>query len=1341
MSTVSQAKPAPSLKYEAFVEEQLSRARRRIWLLDLTSAGLGLLTATLLYGFAVAVVDRWLNLPAWLRQSLLVLYGVGALVFIARTAARPLFRRVNPYYAAKQVEHDLPGAMNSVVNWLDLRGQPLPPAIRSAVTHRAAKDLARADLDHAISARRAGWLGGILLGFTLALLVLFFILGRPQFMSLLGRTFAPFVDSAIASRTHLTVVQPQGGNVTVPVGRAVTVLVQVDGRIPSADKPDALKLLYRYQNRADDPYEERLLERGDHSDEWTATVQGFEVHNGFWYKVAGGDTETPEYRVQVRSTPLLTDFEARYHFRPYLNRADETTHDPNLEGIRGTEVTLVARTNRTVKDGRLVIGDDRPLAAELDPADPQALRFRFPLEKDGTYRIWFTSVEEERNTDPMPYTIKVVPDRAPEVQLTAPGKDIELPANGILRLEGSASDDFGLARLTLKLLTDAEQSKPYREGKSFRLDNGSYPRQLDYEDFVELEKVKQRNGQLLQPGMVVEYWLEATDNCDYPEPNVGRTERYKIKITEPEDPRQQARQRQQAQQEQQKHEAQQDQKQAQDNQAAAKKEDGQQGDGQGEPKDQNADNGKGKDQNADPNKKDLQEKADRLQKAIDEKDKEAKNDPNNADAAQGQKDQAGAEGKKQADQQPGKSGAEGKQGADDKQQGKQENADKQQAKPEGQDQGKPGADSKQDKQGGKDRGKQGAQEGKPDAQNQGKEAGKPGAEEGKQKGKDGQQGAKQDAQDKQGQDGKQGGQEGAEGKQKDNQQAGQEGKQDGDAKEGGKPGKQGDKQGGSQGEQKDNQQGAQEGKQGADGKPQGKQGDQQRKEGAAGKQGDKQGAQGKEGTQEGKQAGQPDAEQGKQGDKQQGKDGAGGKDDKEKGKQGAREGKPEGQDGGKQGDKQQGKQGEKAGAQDGKPDGEQGAKQGEKQQGQPGAEGQQGDKQGAKPSAQEGKPDGQDGGKQGPGQGAENKQGGKEGAQEGKQGAKQGKPDGQSGAEGKEGERQGQQQAQEGKQGGKPAKQGQRAGDAKDGNKKLNAGEVDQLIKDLQNGDATARRAAADQLKDVQRHSDDPKLCKAAEDALRKAGEDTSGSGAGKGKEPKSGEGKEGTKPGNDDAREGKPGEGKGKGDQPGAKEEGGQESGEGKAPGQGKQSGKEGGQPGQQANPDKGDSGKQGGSPGKQEGNPTKPGDSAGGNPGVGTTGDRTSEATDTRTALEGTAANKAYQKKAGVLQLDTIKKKVTPDVLKKANMTELEYKDFLKAYEEMLKRKQAEPGNEEKLSDPKARGGSLSNRATRRVDKVKGKADTLQHRGEALAPPEFREAYREFTQELSGLERSKDK
>ena len=169
-------------------------------MLDLAAGGLGFLVLTFAYGLVMAVLDRKLEFSSLTRQVLFALYALGAGVYAYFMLALPLFRRINPYYAARRIEATLPEAKNSVVNFLDLRRESIPAAFRSAISLKAAKDLAQADLEEAISARRASWLGGGVCGLLLALLIVY-AMSPKQFVSLMNRAFAPFVERSIATRT------------------------------------------------------------------------------------------------------------------------------------------------------------------------------------------------------------------------------------------------------------------------------------------------------------------------------------------------------------------------------------------------------------------------------------------------------------------------------------------------------------------------------------------------------------------------------------------------------------------------------------------------------------------------------------------------------------------------------------------------------------------------------------------------------------------------------------------------------------------------------------------------------------------------------------------------------------------------------------------------------------------------------------------------------------------------------------------------------------------------------------------------------------------------------------
>jgi hypothetical protein len=405
--------------------------------------------------------------------------------------------------------------------------------------------VANADLDRAIDGRRTLWAGGAA-GLAGVLFVAAVVaVGPGLFFSLLGRVFAPFAGAGPApTATRLTVVRPEDGDAVVPEDRSVEILVRVDGRVPDRRAAEALKLLYRYQHDA--PYRERLLDPAD-GGRWGTTLAAVDVQEGFWYKVTGGDAETPEHR--VRLVPRVDEFQATYHFRPYVGLPDDKRTERKIEAVRGTTVDVRVLTNREVKDARLDFvtsaGVRTPLFGTPLKDDPTGFVVHFTPEESGEYRIAFTSAEGESFVEPRAYPLVALPDAVPQVELTKPPERKDKPgwvaplaADALLELEGRATDDIGVAAMRLRMRVENGPDLPqqeYRTPKDYQLPGGGNPRAVDYKDFVDLTKVHPAGDDLfaLRPGMVLEYWLEAEDACDYPKPNVGESKHYKLQLAEP----------------------------------------------------------------------------------------------------------------------------------------------------------------------------------------------------------------------------------------------------------------------------------------------------------------------------------------------------------------------------------------------------------------------------------------------------------------------------------------------------------------------------------------------------------------------------------------------------------------------------------------------------------------------------------------------------------------------------------------------------------------------------------------------------------------------------------------
>jgi len=133
MATDLKASP----KHELFVEHQLERVRKRIHVLDLGRLGLLLGAIVLAHALVMSLIDLsgGPHAAKWVAVLRYGIWGVSlaGFLFLGCALLLRLSARINPYFAARQIEETIPDAKNSVVNWLDLKKEPLPPVVKMAL--------------------------------------------------------------------------------------------------------------------------------------------------------------------------------------------------------------------------------------------------------------------------------------------------------------------------------------------------------------------------------------------------------------------------------------------------------------------------------------------------------------------------------------------------------------------------------------------------------------------------------------------------------------------------------------------------------------------------------------------------------------------------------------------------------------------------------------------------------------------------------------------------------------------------------------------------------------------------------------------------------------------------------------------------------------------------------------------------------------------------------------------------------------------------------------------------------------------------------------------------------
>jgi hypothetical protein len=184
-------------------------------------------------------------------------------------------------------------------------------------------------------------------------------------------------------------------------------------------------------------------------DRFTSTIQV--AREDVQYRVRAGDALTKKYLLRSLARPAVVQFDKTYTFPAYAKMEPKrvTEEHGDLAALEGSEVELRLAVNQKVKAAELRIEQGRK-GSETVPLTPDGEQFvaKVPLKAPGIYRVHLVSAESgfENKFSPE-YELRAEPDLVPEVAIDEPAQDLILPANEIVDLRGTASDDQALARV------------------------------------------------------------------------------------------------------------------------------------------------------------------------------------------------------------------------------------------------------------------------------------------------------------------------------------------------------------------------------------------------------------------------------------------------------------------------------------------------------------------------------------------------------------------------------------------------------------------------------------------------------------------------------------------------------------------------------------------------------------------------------------------------------------------------------------------------------------------------------------------------------------------------------
>lgn len=425
--------------------EALAAFRQRRQKLLQWRAGLAWLGIALAAVLIIALLDRARLMPEVVRPWLTLAVYLGAAIFAWRAAWRFIGEARSLPGAARLLEAAAPSLHERLVAAVELsegHGSE-SEEFRARLQDDVAAEVKTISLGSALPSRSLKpWILGA--GGAFAVVIGLCFVSALHLPGFLARAAFPFANFARPSSVKISIVAPKPADMLVPIASELEIIADVVG-----PQPDRVQI-----ETVSGDSKPRLQDMTRAGTQYQALVSIGQ--SDLRYRILAADAMSSWHTLSARPRPRVVEF-VKTIVPPAYSGLPETklTEDHgDVEALEGSMLKLSLKANQPVSKAELLLNPDHtdhpPAIAAQSSKDGIISAELLVKPETESWQIALTAEETGfTNDESSPWSLTVIPDLPPFVQVIEPAEQLELLPDETIRINGVATDDVGLASVKL----------------------------------------------------------------------------------------------------------------------------------------------------------------------------------------------------------------------------------------------------------------------------------------------------------------------------------------------------------------------------------------------------------------------------------------------------------------------------------------------------------------------------------------------------------------------------------------------------------------------------------------------------------------------------------------------------------------------------------------------------------------------------------------------------------------------------------------------------------------------------------------------------------------------------